>query len=80
MHSLYYFFNTNIFLINYLSQVEYALDFPWYSSLPRVETRLYLEQYGGGGDVWIGKTLYRYNVILSIFLFLKQSLNLFQIN
>ncbi|KAH7665663.1 Ent-copalyl diphosphate synthase protein [Dioscorea alata] len=40
-------------------EVEYALDFPWYSSLPRVETRLYLEQYGGGGDVWIGKTLYR---------------------
>ncbi|KAJ0982298.1 hypothetical protein J5N97_010553 [Dioscorea zingiberensis] len=39
--------------------VEYALDFPWYSSLPRIETRLYLEQYGGGSDVWIGKTLYR---------------------
>ncbi|CAL9110147.1 unnamed protein product [Musa acuminata var. zebrina] len=40
-------------------EVAYALDFPWYASLPRVETRLYLEQYGGSGDVWIGKTLYR---------------------
>ncbi|XP_042458024.1 (-)-kolavenyl diphosphate synthase TPS28, chloroplastic-like [Zingiber officinale] len=26
--------------------------------LPR-EARLYLEQYGGGSDIWIGKTLYR---------------------
>ncbi|KAJ3672979.1 hypothetical protein LUZ60_006353 [Juncus effusus] len=40
-------------------EVKYALDFPWYASLPRVETRLYLEQYGGSSDVWIGKTLYR---------------------
>lgn len=40
-------------------QVGYALDMPWYASLPRVETRFYLEQYGGGDDVWIGKTLYR---------------------
>ncbi|WOL03996.1 ent-copalyl diphosphate synthase 1, chloroplastic-like [Canna indica] len=40
-------------------EVEYALDFPWYASLPRVEARLYLEQYGGESDVWIGKTLYR---------------------
>ncbi|CAA6659112.1 unnamed protein product [Spirodela intermedia] len=28
-------------------------------SLPRVEARFYLEQYGGDHDVWIGKTLYR---------------------
>ncbi|KAF3338370.1 ent-copalyl diphosphate synthase 1 [Carex littledalei] len=40
-------------------EVEYALDFPWYASLPRVEARLYLNQYGGSSDVWIGKTLYR---------------------
>ncbi|KAK4285651.1 hypothetical protein QN277_002321 [Acacia crassicarpa] len=40
-------------------EVSYALDFPWYASLPRVETRYYLEQYGGGDDVWISKTLYR---------------------
>nr|BAB03594.1 copalyl diphosphate [Scoparia dulcis] len=40
-------------------EVGYALDVPWYASLPRVETRLYLEQYGGQDDVWIGKTLYR---------------------
>ncbi|KAF5462631.1 hypothetical protein F2P56_018620 [Juglans regia] len=41
-------------------EVGYALQFPWYASLPRVETRFYLEQYGGQDDVWIGKTLYRY--------------------
>ncbi|KAI8522907.1 hypothetical protein RHMOL_Rhmol13G0033300 [Rhododendron molle] len=41
------------------SQVGYALDVPWYASLPRVETRFYLDQYGGADDVWIGKTLYR---------------------
>ncbi|XP_047172764.1 ent-copalyl diphosphate synthase 1-like [Vigna umbellata] len=40
-------------------EVSYALDVPWYASLPRVETRFYLEQYGGSSDVWIGKTLYR---------------------
>ncbi|XP_042014834.1 ent-copalyl diphosphate synthase, chloroplastic-like isoform X1 [Salvia splendens] len=40
-------------------EVGYALDVPWYASLARVETRFYLEQYGGEDDVWIGKTLYR---------------------
>nr|AGF69544.1 ent-copalyl diphosphate synthase [Salvia miltiorrhiza] len=40
-------------------EVGYALDVPWYASLPRVETRFYLEQYGGEDDAWIGKTLYR---------------------
>nr|A0A5P8DI15.1 RecName: Full=Ent-copalyl diphosphate synthase 1; Short=IjCPS1 [Isodon japonicus]QFP98577.1 ent-copalyl diphosphate synthase [Isodon japonicus] len=40
-------------------EVGYALDVPWYASLPRVETRFYLDQYGGDDDVWIGKTLYR---------------------
>ncbi|KAK8445061.1 hypothetical protein SEVIR_9G265300v4 [Setaria viridis] len=40
-------------------EVQYALDFPWYASLPRVEARTYLDQYGGKDDVWIGKTLYR---------------------
>ena len=38
----------------------YALDVPWYASLPRIETRFYIEQYGGENDIWIGKTLYRY--------------------
>uniref|UniRef100_K4AMR5 Terpene synthase N-terminal domain-containing protein n=1 Tax=Setaria italica TaxID=4555 RepID=K4AMR5_SETIT len=41
-------------------EVQYALDFPWYASLPRVEARTYLDQYGGKDDVWIGKTLYRW--------------------
>ncbi|KAF3436290.1 hypothetical protein FNV43_RR23382 [Rhamnella rubrinervis] len=40
-------------------EVGYALDVPWYASLPRVETRFYIDQYGGPNDVWIGKTLYR---------------------
>ncbi|XP_044948008.1 syn-copalyl diphosphate synthase, chloroplastic-like [Hordeum vulgare subsp. vulgare] len=40
-------------------EVEYALDYPWKASLPRVETRMYLEQYGGSADVWIGKVLHR---------------------
>ncbi|KAH7516567.1 hypothetical protein FEM48_Zijuj10G0148700 [Ziziphus jujuba var. spinosa] len=40
-------------------EVGYALEVPWYASLPRVESRFYIEQYGGENDVWIGKTLYR---------------------
>ncbi|KAH6796576.1 hypothetical protein C2S52_021130 [Perilla frutescens var. hirtella] len=40
-------------------EVGYALDVPFYASLPRLEARFYLEQYGGDDDVWIGKTLYR---------------------
>ncbi|XP_031742388.1 (-)-kolavenyl diphosphate synthase TPS28, chloroplastic [Cucumis sativus] len=40
-------------------EVGYALEVPWFASLPRVETRLFIEQYGGKNDVWIGKTLYR---------------------
>ncbi|VAI81809.1 unnamed protein product [Triticum turgidum subsp. durum] len=40
-------------------EVKYTLDFPWYASLPHVEARVYLDQYGGDNDVWIGKTLYR---------------------
>ena len=37
----------------------FALEIPWYASLPRVEARFFIEQYGGEDDVWIGKTLYR---------------------
>nr|G3CCC0.1 RecName: Full=Copal-8-ol diphosphate hydratase, chloroplastic; AltName: Full=8-hydroxy-copalyl diphosphate synthase; Flags: Precursor [Nicotiana tabacum]CCD33018.1 8-hydroxy-copalyl diphosphate synthase [Nicotiana tabacum] len=40
-------------------EIWYALEFPWYASLPRVEARYYIEQYGGADDIWIGKTLYR---------------------
>nr|AKP96363.1 putative labda-7,13E-dienyl diphosphate synthase [Grindelia integrifolia] len=42
-----------------LGEVQYALDVPWYASLPRLEARYYLDQYAGDGDVWIAKTLYR---------------------
>ncbi|KMT06430.1 hypothetical protein BVRB_7g161040 [Beta vulgaris subsp. vulgaris] len=44
-------------------EVKYALDVPWYANLPRVETRFYIEQYGGEKDVWIGKTLYRMPIV-----------------
>ncbi|KAA8550860.1 hypothetical protein F0562_002544 [Nyssa sinensis] len=44
-------------------EVGLALEVPWYASLPRVETRFYLEQYGGEDDVWIGKTLYRMSFV-----------------
>ncbi|WCJ21540.1 Ent-copalyl diphosphate synthase chloroplastic [Euphorbia peplus] len=44
-------------------EVKYALDIPWYASLPRVESRFYIEQYGGSDDVWIGKTLYRMPIV-----------------
>ncbi|KAE8660652.1 Ent-copalyl diphosphate synthase [Hibiscus syriacus] len=40
-------------------EVGYALRFPWHASLPRVESRFYIQQYGGEDDIWIGKTLYR---------------------
>ncbi|KAK4792755.1 hypothetical protein SAY86_023190 [Trapa natans] len=40
-------------------EVGYALCISWYVSLSRLETRFYIEQYGGKDDVWIGKTLYR---------------------
>ncbi|KAK4792963.1 hypothetical protein SAY86_023398 [Trapa natans] len=40
-------------------ELGYALGIPWYASLPRLETRFYIEHYGGKDDVWIGKTLYR---------------------
>nr|UPQ49777.1 ent-kaurene synthase [Pallavicinia lyellii] len=39
-------------------EVAYALDTPWYRSLPRVEARSYIDQYGVD-DIWIGKSLYR---------------------
>ncbi|CAN6381814.1 unnamed protein product [Urochloa humidicola] len=44
-------------------EVRYALDFPWKASLPRIETMMYLEQYGGSADVWIGKVLYRMHLV-----------------
>lgn len=40
-------------------EVSFALEVPWYASLPRLETRLYIDQYGGEDDIWIGKMLYR---------------------
>ncbi|KAL8510591.1 hypothetical protein ACS0TY_017423 [Phlomoides rotata] len=40
-------------------EVGYALDVPLYASLPRVEARFFVEQYGGEDVVWIGKVLYR---------------------
>lgn len=39
-------------------EVEYALKYPFYASLPRIETRAYLDHYGPD-DIWIGKSLYK---------------------
>ena len=43
------------------SELFYGLDFPWKANLPRVQTRMYLEQFRGSEDLWIGKNLYRYS-------------------
>nr|UVE15961.1 nomal-copalyl diphosphate synthase [Leonurus japonicus] len=40
-------------------EIRVGLKMPWYATLPRVEASYYLQHYGGGDDVWIGKTLYR---------------------
>nr|AGW18158.1 terpene synthase 5 [Copaifera officinalis] len=40
-------------------EIGFSLDLPWYGILPRIETRFYLDQYGGANDVWIAKVLYR---------------------
>ncbi|KAL3846297.1 hypothetical protein ACJIZ3_003700 [Penstemon smallii] len=40
-------------------EIRIGLEIPWYSCLPRVETRYYLEHYGGADEVWNGKTLNR---------------------
>ncbi|KAI4323267.1 hypothetical protein L6164_022887 [Bauhinia variegata] len=40
-------------------EVSFALDIPWHVSLPRIETRFYLEQYAREDDVWFAKTIYR---------------------
>ncbi|GLJ48427.1 hypothetical protein SUGI_1022160 [Cryptomeria japonica] len=38
-------------------EVEYVLRYPWHRSLPRLEARSYVEQYGAN-DVWLGKSMY----------------------
>ncbi|KAL7122325.1 hypothetical protein ACP275_01G038600 [Erythranthe tilingii] len=40
------------------SEIKCGLEIPWYASLPRLETRFYIENYGAD-DIWIGKSLYR---------------------
>ncbi|KAL8063600.1 hypothetical protein ABFX02_01G036900 [Erythranthe guttata] len=40
------------------SEIKCGLEMPWYASLPRLETRFYIENYGAD-DIWIGKSLYR---------------------
>ncbi|MED6194806.1 Gly-Xaa carboxypeptidase [Stylosanthes scabra] len=56
-------FDKWIIMKNLPEEVAYALDMPWYASLGRVETRFYIDQYGGESDVWIGKTLYRMPIV-----------------
>ncbi|KAK1300069.1 hypothetical protein QJS10_CPB13g00700 [Acorus calamus] len=59
-HASKEFFDKWIITKDLCGEVEYALSFPWYASLPRIETRFYVEQYGGDDDVWLAKTLYRW--------------------
>ena len=33
------------------------LKYPWHRSMPRLEARRYIENYGPN-DVWLGKTMY----------------------
>ncbi|XP_070019566.1 copal-8-ol diphosphate hydratase, chloroplastic-like [Nicotiana sylvestris] len=54
-------------------EIRYALEFPWYASLPRVEARLYIEQYGGADDLWIGKTLFRMPISAIMFIYKLQN-------
>nr|3S9V_A Chain A, Abietadiene synthase, chloroplastic [Abies grandis]3S9V_B Chain B, Abietadiene synthase, chloroplastic [Abies grandis]3S9V_C Chain C, Abietadiene synthase, chloroplastic [Abies grandis]3S9V_D Chain D, Abietadiene synthase, chloroplastic [Abies grandis] len=42
---------------NIRGEVEYALKYPWHKSMPRLEARSYIENYGPD-DVWLGKTVY----------------------
>nr|M4HYP3.1 RecName: Full=Monofunctional isopimaradiene synthase, chloroplastic; Short=PcmIso1; Flags: Precursor [Pinus contorta]AFU73866.1 monofunctional isopimaradiene synthase [Pinus contorta] len=42
---------------NIRGEVEYALKYPWLRSLPRLEARSYIENYGPN-DAWLGKTMY----------------------
>ncbi|XP_011082258.1 copal-8-ol diphosphate hydratase, chloroplastic-like [Sesamum indicum] len=57
--------DTNQFLDKWIiskhlpDEIRIGLTMPWYASLPRIETRFYLQHYAGADDVWIGKTLYR---------------------
>ncbi|KAL5701876.1 muconate cycloisomerase [Ranunculus cassubicifolius] len=52
-----------------VGEVRYCLDVPRYASLPRLETRYYIDLYGGDDDVWIGKVLYRmHNVSRNLYL------------
>eukprot|EP01018_Ginkgo_biloba_P016482 Gb_04666 [translate_table: standard] len=39
-------------------EVEYAIKYPWHRSMPRLEARSYIEQFGSN-DVWLGKTVYK---------------------
>ncbi|KAL0312163.1 UNVERIFIED_CONTAM: Syn-copalyl diphosphate synthase TPS3, chloroplastic [Sesamum radiatum] len=39
-------------------EIKCGLEMPWYATLPRVETRFYIHNYGVD-DIWIGKSLYR---------------------
>nr|AVW89185.1 copalyl diphosphate synthase 3 [Andrographis paniculata] len=40
-------------------EIRAGLEMPWYGTMPRVETRYYLQHYAGGDEVWLAKTLYR---------------------
>ncbi|KAK9137306.1 hypothetical protein Sjap_007900 [Stephania japonica] len=54
-------------------EVKNYLEIPFYAMLPRIETRYYIDQYGGDDDVWIAKVIYRmYNVSNNLYLELSK--------
>ncbi|KAJ7532189.1 hypothetical protein O6H91_14G075600 [Diphasiastrum complanatum] len=54
-------------------EIKYALRYPWQRSLPRLEARIYVEQYGPQ-DMWLAKTIFRmFNVNNNAFLDLSRA-------
>nr|UVE15960.1 peregrinol diphosphate synthase [Leonurus japonicus] len=40
-------------------EIKFGMEMTWYSCLPRIEARYYLQHYGATEDVWLGKTFFR---------------------
>nr|AZB50381.1 terpene synthase 1 [Leonotis leonurus] len=40
-------------------ELKFGMEMTWYSCLPRIEARYYVQHYGATEDVWLGKTFFR---------------------
>ncbi|KAH9321013.1 hypothetical protein KI387_015652, partial [Taxus chinensis] len=49
-----------------MKEVEYVLKYGFHRSLPRLETRFYIEHLGIANDAWSTKTTYRFSCITFI--------------